>query len=229
MFFKKSKRSPILLTKLEIENTFLNGSKTKKDSDVSLPSNNTIIAVTGTSRGAGCTFIALNIAFNLSKNNRVAILELDKKSELKNFKKIYSLKSEEYFFCLEKVDIFQYGTDLDLLMQLDYNYIILDTGYYFDNSDNGLIITQNMKEVYRADFRVAVMDLREWKQQYVASFIDNISRFNDWFFVGNLVTNDDFETFKKSIKNKQNLTKVDFLENFFDQTDITEKLLSSNN
>lgn len=206
------KRNPILLNKTEKEQL-----KERIVEQASTIKRNQIIAIVGAYEGAGCTHHALNLAYTLSKQYKTALVELDKASELEGFNEEYKLEEGvlsskkledlDVYFNSPKKDI----NDLAIIFKQKYDYIVLDIGRLYEEREAGIERVEGYNEVYRADTRILITQLKEWKNKYFERFINN-EDIEDWIIGINLTAYDDYKRIKKDIEKVNKQTKVVNLE-----------------
>ena len=194
------KRNPILLNKM------IKDVKEEKKYNQEIESNRSqIIAVVGAYEGAGCTHHALNLAYTLSKNYKTALVELDNKSELVGFNDEYELKEGtldskrledlEVYFDIEGNNI----SNLAKIIKQKYEYIILDMGCIYEDNSKEIKRPEKYNEICRADKRILITQLKEWKNKYFERVINN-EDLEDWIIGINLSNIEDFTNLKKEIK-----------------------------
>ncbi|WP_103110900.1 hypothetical protein [Brevibacillus reuszeri] len=128
-----------------------------------------IIAVVGVEPTAGSTHTAILIADFLSRKGRnVSIIEANNSDDFSRIANAYDglagVPNDEQFFTIEGVDYYKsnYRYDVPELLEMSYDYIVLDLGSYRD--------TVYMEEFYRAHVQVVVGHGIEWRQGKVYEF-----------------------------------------------------------
>jgi len=82
-----------------------------------------IILITHQKGGVGKSTLTFNLALNISKNAKVAILDFDLQGSLSRLKEM-----------TEDFDIIPYQDSIDLINDLDYDFIFIDTPPYLSNN-----------------------------------------------------------------------------------------------
>lgn len=173
-----------------------------------------IIAVASAYAGAGCTHHALNLAYTLSKTHRTALVELDKKAELKGFEEEYNLErgaldSKK----LEKLEVHFYTEQIDLMkiIRQKYEFIVLDVGELYLKIDTEYKKTSYYTEVCRADTRILISQVKEWKNLYLERFIKE-EVIEEWVIACNLTEAKEYKKLKREIESINKEIKVVQLE-----------------
>ncbi len=188
---------------------------------------NYTIAISSITSGAGCTFTALNIAFELSERYKVALVELDEKDELRNFEEIYSLKSGEgRSKKLDRVDIFFYEkSNLLDVFQYQYDYIIMDTGIFMKSQNGVSTMNPNINEILRANKRVLVANIHEWKVGHITKVLEILKDIYRWTITANLASYDRVVAFARTLDPRVRLIHLPYVETFTDDMRIAARIL----
>ncbi|MGG7060158.1 hypothetical protein ACQPUY_15600 [Clostridium nigeriense] len=124
--------------------------------------NRIIIGVMGVKKGIGTTYNSISLAKYLSKNYKVAVVEL--KKDFLDIADAYEINVNNNMFTLENIDY--YSTNIDefykRILSLDYQYIIIDFGSY-----NNEII----KDFYRTDIKLMLCGTQVWEDKYLSKFL----------------------------------------------------------
>lgn len=221
MFGRKNvpvQRKAILMSKdIEVK-------REKEDKSCIIPNvmRRKVVALVGTHNGSGCTHLTLALAYKLSYKYNVALVELDKKGDLKGFDMVYELKPGRLGSKkLGKLDLYYYEQNnlIDVLKE-GYDYIFLDIGKgIYTNEIGQLKACEFLNEAYRADIKCLVTQTKEWQQKYLADFIKYDGTMNDWIILANMSTKDEVRELRASIKGlTSQVERVPHLENVFDVT-----------
>lgn len=127
------------------------------------------IAVTSVHQGAGSTHLALMIAGGLARSGwSVAIIEANDSQDFSRIECAYDGFTEPISstpqFTIQGVHYYKSDPNLDMisLFSHDYDFIVLDIGFYEDN--------RWFPEFLRADKQIVVASGSEWRQPYIDSF-----------------------------------------------------------
>lgn len=127
------------------------------------------IAVMGIEASSGSTHTAILIANYLErKGNKVALIEANSSNDFAKIANAYDgvmgLQNDEQYFTIQEVDYYKsnYRYDVAELLELEYDYIILDLGSH--NS------TKYMEEFYRSHVQVVTGHGSEWRQEKIYEF-----------------------------------------------------------
>lgn len=223
----KNKRRPLLLNKT-------NEVKDEPVSDigkVEYPKyRNYSIGVAALVSGAGGTFVALNIANELSLNYKVALLELDFKNELKGFKDIYKTKEiSKAAYSLGSLDVYTYGANITDILHKDYEFIVLDAGSYYKYNENREKTVRDrlaIDECMRADKRFMVVNITEWRQSYISDFILQAPDAGGWEIIVNMPEEKSFKEFKDLMTHEKfEVYSSDYLSGFTVNQQLAKKIL----
>lgn len=127
------------------------------------------IAVMGIEANSGSTHTAILIANYLErKGNKVAIIEANASNDFAKIANAYDgvmgLQNDEQYFTIQEVDYYKsnYRYDVAELLELEYDYIILDLGSHRN--------TKYIEEFYRAHVQVITGHSSEWRQEKICEF-----------------------------------------------------------
>lgn len=129
-----------------------------------------IIAVVGVEETAGCTHTALLVTHYLSKKGRrIAVIEANGSDDFSKIESAYQAGTDGYIsheamFSIDGIDHYKsnYRYDIARLLELNYDYIILDLGSYLK--------TPYLEEFYRAHVQIVTGHGIEWRQSRLYEF-----------------------------------------------------------
>lgn len=128
-----------------------------------------ILAVVGVEPTAGTTHTAILIAeFLARKGRKVSIIEANASQDFYKIANAYDgltgAPNPEQSFTINSIDYYKsnYRYDVPELLEMEYDYIVLDLGSYTD--------TAYMEEFYRAHVQIIVGHGIEWRQEKIYEF-----------------------------------------------------------
>lgn len=141
----------------------------------------TTIGIMGVNKGLGVTHLAILMAGLFAKNNRTALVELNKSGDFQAIGEI----TENYHQGKERCFIYDraayyWGIDYTYFLRSyreDYQYIILDLGSYKGE--------QSLEEFLRADIRIVVAHGMDWKIKEVQNFYRDTEKYDmqrNWIY-----------------------------------------------
>ena len=161
---------------------------------------NRTIALLGTKSGVGVTHTAIMLSHFLSKNKKVALLELNSNNSFKELEQIINGKnSVDDFFTYNKVDY--YGsvnfTEFNKYHRDRYCYIIIDFGCYENLYD--------IDEYIRADNKLVIAHGIDWKIGETIRFYNNTRKYDPnckWNYLIPFLLKKDIKDISNEINNK---------------------------
>lgn len=124
----------------------------------------TVIPIFSGSRGAGCTWLSVQIASYITQHNMTAAVCGATDMCLMGTKYV---KTGDAQFTIKDVDFFPYAKPTDLI-SAGYDYIIFDVGVVMDFEPDGTAYavadSGDMMEVMRAACKIMVCELGLWRQ-----------------------------------------------------------------
>ena len=184
-----------------------------------------VIAIASLFEGAGSTHVSLAIAYCLSKDYDVALVECTNQ-ELASLKGEYKCESGNLNSTrFDNLDIYFKGSNtlIEILKQ-PYKFIFLDLGK-IDYSNQEL-----MNEMYRADEKIVVTQLSEWKQRYLNKFLEKEIPLDGWTIITNLTSEENYKKLRKILKEElkrgnNNILQMPYTEDVFNYSGNITKLI----
>lgn len=126
-----------------------------------------VVAIAGTSSGAGSTHQSILIANFLRRlGSKVALVECNNSNSFANIEKSIAYKSVDNNFTFKGVQFFKNidKEELDFIKKQNYQAIVLDIGKNVKKFRNSFI---------NSDLAIVVTRTSEWKMSEIEEFIDN--------------------------------------------------------
>ncbi|PYE49246.1 serine/threonine protein kinase [Paenibacillus barcinonensis] len=176
------------------------GSTPATDSQLMLSGGTRVIALTGTSAGAGVTHTAIAISHFLERQNfKVAVIEMSPRSQ--SFARIQQVVQAGKAvptgrrFAVDGVHYWKQSGRADILSLLggSYQFIVMDLGSGQDQN--------RLEEFLRADLPIVVGSGAEWKQAEITAFIRTHHRYpqDKWIYCLPLAAADAVERVRKNL------------------------------
>lgn len=130
-----------------------------------------IITLNNQKGGVGKSTLAFNLAQNISKKAKVALIDMDAQGSIIQLKKIVS-----------NFDIISYQENIKNIKNLDYDFIFIDTPPYLSNQLSDLI---EISDLILIPTKAGILDLLSIKS--TLNLIENENKKNNTLIVFNMI------------------------------------------
>lgn len=202
-----------------------------------------VIGVFGSCRGSGSTKTAISTAYYISRikyNYKVALVEVNKTGDFKKLG-ISSKNTSANSFKLNGID-FYYNVKVSDIINMGYNYVILDFGVLFELDINGNIFhneitghnftneEENMREFHRSHVKICACQINPWQTDEALYSMGYGKNFETWKEVSKdfnyyftLTDNNEFQVFKDKFSEKKMFLAPIFF-NLFEINDTLDNI-----